>query len=102
MAQDDKRSWTLQTGAVEITCVVRDAAGLTHVGGELPDGTKWQLSVEALVEAIDGGTIYYVNFQGNAYLVQVHREGPGRLFFNAGLKEPGLLLLLPHCSHHPQ
>ena len=99
MARDDKRSWTLQKGAVEITCVARDGIGLTHVGGELPDGSRWQLSVEALVEAIDGGTIYYVDLHGNAYLVQVHHQGPGRPSLNAGLKEPGLLLLLPHCSH---
>ncbi len=98
MARDDKRSWTLQKGAVQITCVVRDAVGFTHVGGELPDGTRWQLSVEALVEAIDGGTIYYVDVQGIAYLVQVHHRSPGRPVLNAGLKEPGLLMLLPQRS----
>jgi hypothetical protein len=99
VARDDKRSWALQKGAVEITCVVQDAGEATHVGGELPDGTKWQLSVEALVEAIDGGTVYYVELHGNAYLVQVDHQEPERPLLNAGLKEPGLLLQLPHCSH---
>jgi hypothetical protein len=98
VASDDQRSWGLKS-AVEITCVSAELGEVTHVGGALPDGSTWQLSVQSLIEAIQGGTIYYLKFEGNAFLVNVERDRLGRVVLTVGLREPSLLMLLPRCSH---
>jgi hypothetical protein len=97
MARDDQRNWGLnQAVAVEITFVSVDGfKEITHIGGPSKDGLMWRLTPKALIEAMQGGTRYYVCFEGNAYALTIGRDDNGQPAVNVGLKDSHLLYLLP-------
>jgi hypothetical protein len=102
MTRDDPISLGLQ-GAIEITCVaLRRRDEITHVGGSASDGSTWFLSTDALIDLILAGATYYIQFEGNAYRVNVTPDDGGKRRLYAGFNENGLLLFLPRCSVLPR
>ena len=97
MAHDESRRWpTSLAVALEITWVAVDAfREITHMGGPLEDGSNWTLTRQGLIEAIHAGGRYYLQFEGNAYLVGVRPDHNGVLALNVGVKDTYLLYLLP-------
>jgi hypothetical protein len=100
MARDDQRSWSLEQGvAVEITFVSVDGFDeITHVGGTCDDGSVWRLTPQALMEAMQGGTRYYLRLEGNAYAASIGRDEGGKPALNVGVKDGYLLYTLPRFS----
>jgi hypothetical protein len=93
--------WQL-ANALEIRCVsVQAVAGfrqITHLGGELPDGSVWSTTVESVIEAIEGGVRYYVWTPAEAQMVTVARDEKGNKSLSVGLGGTWQALLrLPRC-----
>jgi hypothetical protein len=100
MAHDDQRRWRSQQGvAFEITCVSVDRFDeITHLGGPSEDGSIWRLTPTALIEAIRGGTRYYIRIEGNSFLVSVGKDDNDKPVLSVGVKEVYLLNLLPRFA----
>jgi hypothetical protein len=101
MVQNDWQKWQLGN-ALEITCVSArpgtDFRRITHLGGNLPDGSMWFTTVDAVIEGIQAGVRYYVRTGAEAQLVAVARDENGAICLAVGLGgdwEP--LLRLPRC-----
>jgi hypothetical protein len=81
----------------------RDPMGrreITHVGGVLPSGERWRLTVEEAIAAVRAGTIYFVTLEGESYIVAVGTDPSGRRFLRTALGESdsSMLLRLPESS----
>jgi hypothetical protein len=101
MVEDDWRKWQL-ANALQITCVsVQRGSGfsqITHLGGKLPNGSRWSTTVESVIEAIEAGVRYYMDTGAESQIVTVARDENAKRFLSVGLTgnwQP--LLRLPRC-----
>ena len=86
--------------ALQISCVrtrrVDGAEQITHLGGTLPDGKRWLRTVDAVIDAIENGSRFYVRSTSESVLVSVHRERSGKKTLGVGFDgDSGRLLALP-------
>lgn len=88
--------------AQQIDCISteRDPLGrrrLTHVGGPQADGGRWKSSVDEAIRALQAGSIYFVTFEAESYIVTVGTGPGGRRFLRTALGEAdsSMLLRLP-------
>jgi hypothetical protein len=79
--------------AQRIDCITteRDGSGrrrITHISGTAANGERWHLTREDALRAARRGTIYFVTFEAESYMVAAE-----------SLAEPdsSMLLRLPEC-----
>jgi len=88
---------------IDCVCTEPDPLGrrlITHVGGPQASGGRWKLSVDETIRALQTGSIYFVTFEAESYIVTVG-TGPGaRRFLRTALGEAdsSMLLRLPECA----
>lgn len=82
--------------ALEVRYAAKDGSGhIGLVGGRSADGRLWTLSVKALVEAIEGGSRFFVATGSETLLLTITRDARGSAILNAGLIGDGILDRLP-------
>jgi len=82
--------------ALEVRYVAKDGSGhVRFVGGRSADGRLWRLSVQALVESIEGGSRFFVATGSETLLLTISRDARGKAILNAGLMGDGILDRLP-------
>lgn len=92
--------------AVRVSCIVKDERyskyeSIQAIGGTNPDGSRWRLSLQDAITAIERGTygeFYVERPQGDRVQVIVaERLGRKYLKTRADGDEPNNLLSLPTC-----
>src|SRR5438045_1446745 len=82
--------------ALEVRYAAKDASGrVGFIGGRSADGRLWKLSVQVLVESIEGGARFYVATGSEMLLLTISRDARGKAILNAGLMGDGVLDRLP-------
>ena len=82
--------------ALEVRYVAKDGSGhVRFVGGRSADGRLWRLSVQALVESIEGGSRFFVATGSETLLLTITRDARGKAILSAGLMGDGVLDRLP-------
>ena len=82
--------------ALEVRYGAKDGSGrVGFVGGRSADGRLWKLSVQALVQSIEGGARFYVATGSETLLLTISRDARGKPILNAGLMGDGVLDRLP-------
>ena len=91
--------------AQQIDCVTtaRDSVGrrqITRVGGPKVGGGRWQLNVDEAIRAIQSGSVFFVTFEAESYIVSVASAPDGRKFLRTALGEAdsSMLLRLKECG----
>jgi len=91
--------------AQQIDCVTtaRDSVGrrqITRVGGPTVGGGRWQLGVDEAVRAIQAGSVFFVTFEAESYIVSVGTAPDGRRFLRTAMGEAdsSMLLRLKECG----
>lgn len=91
--------------AQQIDCISseRDPLGrrlLTHVGGPQAGGGRWKLSLDEAIRALQSGSVYFVTFEAESYIVTLGTASGGRRFLRTarGEADSSMLLRLPECG----
>ena len=89
--------WTRHTHASEIKWTSLDAHGaVLEVGGTLPDGNQWTLTLGELIASLQAGRSYFLQYEGSAYRVALALDEDGRPTLTVGLnRDMTFLRLLP-------
>ena len=95
----------MPTVAQQIDCVTtaRDPAGrrqIAYVGGPSVGGGRWQLSVEDAIRAIQSGSVFFVTFEAESYIVSIGTAPDGRRYLRTAMGEAdsSMLLRLKECG----
>lgn len=73
---------------------------IVSIGGANPDGSRWKMSQEAAISAIENGTYqFYVSVKGQSVWVVVAKSANGNKYLKteADGEQPNNLLSLPEC-----
>ena len=91
--------------AQQIDCVTtaRDPVGrrqVTRVGGPTVGGGRWQLSVDEAIRAIQSGSVFFVTFEAESYIVSVGTSHDGHRYLRTAMGEAdsSMLLRLKECG----
>ena len=88
---------------IDSIATARDTYGcrkITYVGGPKLGGGRWQLSVEEAIRAIQSGSVFFVTFEAESYIVAVGTAPDGQRYLRTpmGEADSSMLLRLKECG----